>query len=84
MAQLYVSLQKWMSDYKMMGKVTNAEVLKNHGNTKKGQLYIPEGGREGLLEEVALEWQMHINHVNRRRAHFLSKTEPWTKAQDKK
>lgn len=44
-----------MSDYKMMGKVTDAEVLKNHGNTKKGQLYIPEGGREGLLEEVVLE-----------------------------
>lgn len=39
----------------MMVKFTDSEVPKNHGNIKKGQLYIPGGSREGLLEEVALE-----------------------------
>lgn len=38
-----------------MGKFPDAEVPNNHGNTKKHQLYIPEGSREGVLEEVALE-----------------------------
>lgn len=31
------------------------------GKKKKGQLYIPEGSREGLLEEAALDQRMQRN-----------------------
>lgn len=74
-----MSLQKQVSDDKMMEKLTDAEVPKNHEKTKKGLYnctFLRKAGKVSWRKHPFNRGCRESTHVNRRRIHFLGKRDP--------